>query len=167
MVSCIHCGRKMHRICVLYFEPLFPEGLVVFSNSVLWIDVLLYVISVSIVTLVQRSWAFPSGRTSFLLNVSRHILKTELAKISVVGLPITRLGTFLEDRVNKYLHSNGINTGEVAIRMVSNADKILETRPGMKHRLVINCFTYAVYICDCMLENRPFCHISYFEKYNF
>ena len=26
MVSCVHCGRKMHRICVLYFEPLWPEG---------------------------------------------------------------------------------------------------------------------------------------------
>ena len=23
------------------------------------------------------------------------------------------------------------------------------------------------YICDCILENRPFCHISYFEKYRF
>ena len=22
-------------------------------------------------------------------------------------------------------------------------------------------------ICDCILENRPFCHISYFEKYKF
>ena len=24
-----------------------------------------------------------------------------------------------------------------------------------------------IYICDCILENRPFCHISYFEKYRF
>ena len=30
MVSCVHCGRRMHRICVLYFEPLWPEGLVVY-----------------------------------------------------------------------------------------------------------------------------------------
>ena len=39
--------------------------------------------------------------------------------------------------MNNFLRSSGISTGEVTIRMVSNTDKILETRSGMKNRLVL------------------------------
>ena len=38
--------------------------------------------------------------------------------------------------MNNFLRSNGVNTGEVTIRVVSNTDKILKTRSGMKNRLV-------------------------------
>ena len=57
-----------------------------------------------------------------------------LDDFSVVGLPTTRLGTFLEDRVNSFLHNNSVAAGEITIRMVSNTDKILDTRSGMKNR---------------------------------
>ena len=30
-----------------------------------------------------------------------------------------------------------------------------------------NVHMYIYVICDCILENRLFCHISYFEKYKF
>ena len=33
--------------------------------------------------------------------------------------------------------------------------------------LIIKHFQFFKIICDCILENRPFCHISYFEKYRF
>ena len=57
-----------------------------------------------------------------------------LDDFSVVGLPTTRLDTFLEDRVNSFLRNNSIASGEITIRMVSNTDKILDTRSGMKNR---------------------------------
>ena len=57
-----------------------------------------------------------------------------LDDFSVVGLATTRLGTFLEDRVNSFLHNNSVAAGEITIRMVSNTDKILDTRSGMKNR---------------------------------
>lgn len=59
---------------------------------------------------------------------------TELA---IVGLPTTRLGTFLEERVNNFLREHGVVTGELTIRMVSNTDKMLETRSGMRNRLAL------------------------------
>ena len=40
--------------------------------------------------------------------------------------------------MNTFLHDNGVVTGEVTIRMVSNTDKVLETRSGVKNRSVIN-----------------------------
>ena len=42
--------------------------------------------------------------------------------------------------MNSFLHKNGIVTGEITIRMVSNTDKIFETKLGMKNRSVFVCF---------------------------
>ena len=41
------------------------------------------------------------------------------------GLAPTRLGTFLEDRVNNFLRQSNVSTGEITIRLVSNIDKTL------------------------------------------
>ncbi|XP_065885068.1 CREB-binding protein-like isoform X2 [Dysidea avara] len=98
MVSCVHCGRRMHRICVLYFEPLWPEGY------------------------HCRTCAKKLG-----------IPKKE-NKFSAKRLAPTRLGTFLEDRVNNFLHQANVTTGEITIRLVSNTEKTLETRSGMNNR---------------------------------
>ena len=74
-----------------------------------------------------------------------------LDDFSVVGLPATQLGTVLEDRVNSFLHNNGIATGEITIRMVSNTDKILDTRSGVKNRsVIIICMFVCVSVCVYM-----------------
>ena len=41
--------------------------------------------------------------------------------------------------MNCFLHNKGVITGKITIRMVSNTDKILETRSGMRNRSVCVC----------------------------
>ena len=51
------------------------------------------------------------------------------------GLQTTRLGTYIEDRVNKYLkRQNHPEAGEVFVRVVASSDKHTEVKPGMKSR---------------------------------
>lgn len=51
------------------------------------------------------------------------------------GLQSTRLGTYIEDRVNKYLkRQNHPEAGEVFVRVVASSDKNVEIKPGMKSR---------------------------------
>ncbi len=51
------------------------------------------------------------------------------------GLQATRLGTYIEDRVNKYLkRQNYPEAGEVFVRVVASSDKMVEVKPGMKAR---------------------------------
>lgn len=51
------------------------------------------------------------------------------------GLQSTRLGTYIEDRVNKYLkRQNHPEAGEVFVRVVASSDKTVEIKPGMKAR---------------------------------
>lgn len=51
------------------------------------------------------------------------------------GLQSTRLGTYIEDRVNKYLkRQNHPEAGEVFVRVVASSDKTVEVKPGMKSR---------------------------------
>lgn len=53
------------------------------------------------------------------------------------GLPTTKLATFLEDRINNFLHKvcgNHETAGHITIRVVSSSDKTLETRMLMKER---------------------------------
>ena len=49
-------------------------------------------------------------------------------------LPSTKLGTYIENRVNNYLKKKESGAGEVFIRVVSSSDKICEVKPGMKAR---------------------------------
>lgn len=47
----------------------------------------------------------------------------------------TRLGTYIEDRVNKYLkRQSHPEAGEVFVRVVASSDKTVEIKPGMKSR---------------------------------
>lgn len=51
------------------------------------------------------------------------------------GLQSTRLGMYIEDRVNKYLkRQNHPEAGEVFVRVVASSDKMVEVKPGMKAR---------------------------------
>ena len=53
------------------------------------------------------------------------------------GLATTKLATFLEDRINGYLHKANAHrdgAGRITIRVVSSSDKTLETRMLMKER---------------------------------
>ena len=51
--------------------------------------------------------------------------------------------------MNSFLHKNGVVTGEITIRMLSNTDKIFETRLGMENRSVFVCF------CVCVFRGAP------------
>ena len=55
--------------------------------------------------------------------------------MGAAGLPPTKLGSFLEMRVNDYLkRQSHPEAGEVAIRVVHVSDKVVEVKPGMKSR---------------------------------
>ena len=49
-------------------------------------------------------------------------------------LPTTRLGTFIETRVNNFLRKKEAESGEVYIRVVFSGDKTVEVKNGMKKR---------------------------------
>lgn len=52
-----------------------------------------------------------------------------------IGLPATKLSTYLENRVNNMLlKKNSTDCGEVIIRVLSSYDKTVELKPAMKAR---------------------------------
>ncbi|KAA0712353.1 CREB-binding protein [Triplophysa tibetana] len=58
-------------------------------------------------------------------------------KFSAKRLQSTRLGMYIEDRVNKYLkRQNHLEAGEVFVRVVASSEKTVEVKPGMKARFV-------------------------------
>ncbi|XP_066489479.1 histone acetyltransferase p300 [Tiliqua scincoides] len=100
-VECIECGRKMHQICVLHHEIIWPSGF------------------------VCDGCLKKTGRTR------------RENKFSARRLPTTRLGTFLENRVNDFLRrQNHLESGEVIVRVVHTSEKTVEVKPGMKARFV-------------------------------
>ncbi|XP_067166598.1 histone acetyltransferase p300 isoform X2 [Apteryx mantelli] len=100
-VECIECGRKMHQICVLHNEIIWPSGF------------------------LCDGCLKKTGRTR------------KENKFSAKRLPATRLGTFLENRVNDFLRrQNHPEAGEVTVRVVHASDKTVEVKPGMKARFV-------------------------------
>ena len=46
----------------------------------------------------------------------------------------TRLGSYIETRVNNFLRKKEADAGDVHIRVVFSGDKQVEVKPGMKHR---------------------------------
>lgn len=52
------------------------------------------------------------------------------------GLPNTKLGIYLENRVNNFLKNKDAGAGEVTIRVLSSSDKSVEVKQGMKSRYV-------------------------------
>uniref|UniRef100_A0A8C2I4F5 histone acetyltransferase n=1 Tax=Cyprinus carpio TaxID=7962 RepID=A0A8C2I4F5_CYPCA len=100
-VECKDCGRKMHQICVLHYEVIWPLGF------------------------ICDNCLKKSGKTR------------KENKFSAKRLQATRLGTYIEDRVNKYLkRQNHPEAGEVFVRVVASSDKTVEVKPGMKARFV-------------------------------
>ena len=55
---------------------------------------------------------------------------------SISGLPSSKLGSYLENRINTFLKKKDAGAGEVFIKVLSSTDKIVEVRPGMKTRWV-------------------------------
>ncbi|MCJ8739495.1 hypothetical protein PDJAM_G00047830 [Pangasius djambal] len=100
-VECKDCGRKMHQICVLHYDVIWPSGF-------------------------------------FCDNCLKKLGKTRKEnKFSAKRLQTTRLGTYIEDRVNKYLkRQSHPDAGEVFVRVVASSDKMVDVKPGMKSRFV-------------------------------
>lgn len=55
-------------------------------------------------------------------------------KFTAKRLPTTRLGTYIETRVNNFLKKKETDAGEVYIRVVFSGDRNVEVKPGMKKR---------------------------------
>ncbi|KAK5604460.1 hypothetical protein CRENBAI_016979 [Crenichthys baileyi] len=100
-VECKDCGRKMHQICVLHYDVIWPSGF------------------------VCDNCLRKSGKSR------------KENKFSAKRLQTTRLGTYIEDRVNKYLkRQSHPEAGEVFVRVVASSDKTVDIKPGMKSRFV-------------------------------
>lgn len=72
----------------------------------------------------------------FLLCTCK-LLRAHVCVCAITGLATTKLATYLQDRINKYLHSVNAEqqgAGRITIRVVSSSDKTLETRILMKER---------------------------------
>ncbi|XP_028332003.1 histone acetyltransferase p300 isoform X2 [Gouania willdenowi] len=101
LVECLDCGRRMHQICVLHHDTIWPSGFV----------------------------------CDGCLKKSNKTRKEN--KYCAKRLPQTKLGYFLETRVNDFLKRQGNQeAGEVCIRVVHVSDKVVEVKPGMKSRFV-------------------------------
>ncbi|XP_033908960.1 CREB-binding protein-like isoform X1 [Acipenser ruthenus] len=100
-VECKECGRKMHQICVLHYDVIWPSGF------------------------VCDNCLKKTGRTR------------KENKFCSKRLQTTRLGMYIEDRVNKFLkRQNHPEAGEVFVRVVASSDKNVEIKPGMKTKFV-------------------------------
>ncbi|CAB1338236.1 unnamed protein product [Coregonus sp. 'balchen'] len=101
LVECMDCGRKMHQICVLHNDTIWPLG-------------------------------FNCDGCLKKLNKTRRE-----NKYAAKRLPHTKLGCYLETRVNDYLkRQSHPESGDVTIRVVHVSDKVVEVKPGMKSRFV-------------------------------
>ncbi|XP_029933497.1 histone acetyltransferase p300 isoform X2 [Myripristis murdjan] len=103
LVECMDCGRRMHQICVLHHDTVWPTGFV----------------------------------CDGCLKKTNKTRKEN--KYAAKRLPQTKLGSFLETRVNDFLkRQSHPESGEVFIRVVHVSDKVVEVKPGMKSRFVDN-----------------------------
>lgn len=136
-VTCTDCGRKLHQICVLYMEAIWPSGWVFwkfFKNP-------------KIIVGSNFSWFFFLTLLIFFPPrftcdncLKKKGTKRKDNKFNAKRLPTTKLGTYIETRVNNYLKKKEAGAGEVAIRVVSSSDKIVEVKPGMRNRYVLSAF---------------------------
>lgn len=55
-------------------------------------------------------------------------------KFTAKRLATTRLGSYIETRVNNFLRKKEADAGDVHIRVVFSGDKQVEVKPGMKQR---------------------------------
>ncbi|KAH9488456.1 hypothetical protein Btru_062790 [Bulinus truncatus] len=66
-------------------------------------------------------------------------------KFTAKKLPPTKLGTYLENRINNFLRKKDTQAGEVTIRVLSSYDKMTEVKPMMRKRFgdeMPDCFPY-------------------------
>nr|NVI76059.1 nejire [Cucujiformia] len=101
-VHCTDCGRKLHQICVLHNENIWPQG-------------------------------FTCDECLKMKSQKRKDNKFNAKKLQT-----TKLGVYIETRVNNYLKKKEAGAGEVHIRVVSSSDKIVEVKPGMRGKFVEN-----------------------------
>ncbi|XP_022235676.1 CREB-binding protein-like isoform X2 [Limulus polyphemus] len=99
-VECIECGRKLHQICVLHLENIWPEGF------------------------TCDNCLKAKGK------------KRKENKFSAKRFPQTKLGNYIENRVNHFIKKKEFGAGEVTVRVVASGDKIVEVKPGMRSRFV-------------------------------
>uniref|UniRef100_A0A1Y1MJM8 histone acetyltransferase n=1 Tax=Photinus pyralis TaxID=7054 RepID=A0A1Y1MJM8_PHOPY len=99
-VHCNECGRKLHQICVLHLDCIWPIG---FSCE-------------------ECHKKKGSKRKENKFNAKR--------------LPTTKLGVYIETRVNNFLKKKEAGAGEVHIRVVSSSEKVVEVKPGMRSKFV-------------------------------
>lgn len=97
-VECKECARKLHQICVLHTDQIWPEGFVC---------------------------------DSCLKAKSK---KKKENKFSAKRLPQSKLGSYIENRVNTFLRKKETGAGEVSIRVVSSSEKIVEVKSLMKQK---------------------------------
>ena len=96
-IECNDCGRKVHQVCVLHFEPIW------------------------------RSYTCEG------CHKANGTAKKE-NKFTAKRLATTRLGSYIETRVNNFLRKKEADAGDVHIRVVFSSDKQVEVKPGMKQR---------------------------------
>nr|NVI76051.1 nejire [Cucujiformia] len=101
-VHCTDCGRKLHQICVLHNENIWPQGF------------------------TCDECLMKKGQ------------KRKDNKFNAKKLQTTKLGVYIETRVNNYLKKKEAGAGEVHIRVVSSSDKVVEVKPGMRSKFVEN-----------------------------
>jgi hypothetical protein len=65
---------------------------------------------------------------------ARNGSKRKENRFSAKRLPTTKLGTYIENRVNNFLRKKEAEAGEVHIRVVYSGEKMVEVKPGMKKR---------------------------------
>jgi len=81
------------------------------------------------------------------INLQFEQICTEFVRyFHVSGLPPTKLGTYLETRVNSLLKRKDAGAGDVTIRVLSSYDKAVDVKPGMKSRFtdMADSFPYRV-----------------------
>lgn len=126
----------MHQICVLHHDHIWPGGFQCDS-------------CLAALGKRRKENKFVPRRKNmccyFLLYMYTMIISCMFAKAFTMysycihisfflGLPTTKLGSYLEDRVNRILTNENSGAGHVTIRVVSSSDKTLDTRPLMRER---------------------------------
>lgn len=82
--------------------------------------------------------SFPFDRFTCDNCLKKKGQKRKENKFNAKRLPVTKLGTYIETRVNNFLKKKEAGAGEVAIRVVASSDKVVEVKPGMRSRFVEN-----------------------------
>ena len=95
---------------------------------------------------MRRDTPYPMSRSSVNESIHRRYIcdnchkrrttKRRTNPYASRNLPTTRLGTYIETRVNNFLRKKEADAGEVYIRVVFSGDKTVEVKGGMKKRCV-------------------------------